>query len=406
MGLRKRAAIREHQEEGSPEDSTVGRARVVNAKRVVIKVGTNVIMRDDGGVAIGRLYGLMESVANLKKQGKEVMLVSSGAVGLGAQRLALTQKPKVVALKQACAAIGQGRLMAIYEQGFELLGIVVAQVLLTEDDFGSRKRYLNLRAALGRLLELGVVPIINENDTVSTMELETPTDHGPLHQPIFGDNDKLSALVMSKVDADVLVILSDVDGLYTANPAKNAQATRLSVVSELTAEIEQYADGASSRGRGGMRTKLQAARVATTSGGIAVIANGRCPSVLDRVFAGEDLGTVFLPRVHWTSKKRWIAYASVVDGLVVVNDGAKRALVERKASLLPAGVVRLDGDFDRGDVVSIAGADGKEFARGMVNYSSQDACKLMGLHSDQIEAVVGAKNYDALVTRDNIVLLL
>ncbi|MBI4859901.1 MAG: glutamate 5-kinase [Candidatus Riflebacteria bacterium] len=362
-------------------------------------------MRDDGGVALGRIYGLMEAVGNLKKQGREVMLVSSGAVGLGVQRLALSERPKQVAYKQACAAIGQGRLMAMYEQGFAQLGIVVSQVLLTEDDFASRRRYLNLRATLGRLIELGVVPIINENDTVSTMELETPVDGVPSRPHVFGDNDKLSALVMSKVDADLLVLLSDVDGLHTANPARNVGAVRLGTVARITPEIERCAEGASAGGRGGMKTKLEAARIATTAGGVAVIANGRTPGVLDRLFAGEDLGTVFLPQGHWTSKKRWIAFASTVGGTVRVNDGARQALVERKASLLPAGVIQLEGTFQRGDVVSIADKDGVEFARGIVNYSSEDAAKVMGLHSDQFEGRLSAKNRDALITRDNIVLL-
>jgi glutamate 5-kinase len=381
------------------------RERVKEARRVVIKVGTNVIMRDDGAVALGRIYGLIESVANQRRLGKEVMLVSSGAVGLGAQRLMLDQKPRQLTLKQACAAIGQSRLMSIYEEGFEKLGLVTAQVLLTEDDFTNRKRYLNLRATLGKLLELGTVPIINENDTVSTLELETPIKGDGTHKPVFGDNDKLSALVMSKIEADLLVILSDVDGLYTSNPTKNSEAQLVSVVTEINTEVEQYAEGGSTRGRGGMKTKLEAARIATNSGGIALIANGRIPAVLDRIFAGEEVGTLFLPSSNLPSKKRWIAYASTVAGRVVVNEGARLALVERKASLLPAGVIKLEEGFERGDVVSIVDPDGIEFARGIVNYSSEEAAKLLGLHSDNIERLVSQKNYDALITRDNIVLL-
>ena len=381
------------------------RDQVREAKRVVIKVGTNVIMRDDGAVALGRIYGLIESVANQRSQGKEVMLVSSGAVGLGAKRLMLEQKPKQITLKQACAAIGQSRLMSIYEEGFEKLGLVTAQVLLTEDDFTIRKRYLNLRATLGKLLELGTVPIINENDTVSTLELETPVKGDGAHKPVFGDNDKLSALVMSKVEADLLVILSDVDGLYTGNPIKNSAAKLVSVVTEINTEVEQYAEGGSARGRGGMKTKLEAARIATNSGGIALIANGRVPGVLDRIFAGEEVGTLFLPSSNLPSKKRWIAYASTVAGRVVVNEGARLALVERKASLLPAGVIKLEEGFERGDVVSIVDSNGNEFARGIVNYSSDEASRLLGLHSDNIERLVSRKNYDALITRDNIVLL-
>lgn len=381
------------------------RDRVKAAKRVVIKVGTNVIMRDDGGVALGRIYSLIESVANLRKEGKEVMLVSSGAVGLGSQRLALTQKPKQVTLKQACAAIGQSRLMAIYEEGFEKLGFITAQVLLTEDDFGNRKRYLNLRATLGKLLELGVVPIINENDTVSTLELETPVEGSSGQHRIFGDNDKLSALVMSKSEADLLVILSDVDGLYTANPNTDSSATLIPTVAEITSEVENFAEGAGSRGRGGMKTKIEAAKIATNSGGIAVIANGRIVSVIDRIFSGEEIGTLFLPSKTLSSRKRWIAYASMICGKVTVNEGAKIALIEKKASLLSAGVLSLEEEFERGDVVSIVDRDGVEFARGMVNYSSQEALKMLGQHSDTIEQIVDDKNRDALITRDNIVIL-
>ncbi|MCS6885045.1 MAG: glutamate 5-kinase [Acidobacteriota bacterium] len=369
------------------------RAKLTAAQRIVVKVGTNVVMRDDGNVALGRLYSLIESLATLRKAGKEVMLVSSGAVGLGAQRISL--KPKTLNLKQACAAIGQSRLMSIYEQGFEKLGIVTAQVLLTEDDFGNRRRYLNLRATLNKLIELGCIPIINENDTVSTSELEGK---------IFGDNDKLSALVMSKVDADLLVLLSDVDGLYDANPNKVTTAKLIKTVTEITPEIERYAEGTSQRGRGGMKTKLEAARIAVNCGGIAIIASGRTPGILDKIFSGEEVGTVFLPAKTLPSKKRWIAYAALVAGTLKINEGAVKALIENKASLLFAGVTAIEGDFERQDVVSICGPDGTEIARGIVNYSRAEAEKLIGLHSDKIATLVKNKNYDALITRDNIVL--
>ena len=264
------------------------RQRVAAARRIVVKAGTNVIMRDDGAVALGRLYGLIESVASLKKQGRHVLIVSSGAVGLGAQRLRLEKKPGSLTLKQACAAIGQSRLMSVYEEGFEKMGLLTAQVLLTEDDFTDRTRFQNLSATLEKLFELDAVPILNENDTVSTLELESPDGKGV--RGLFGDNDRLSALVMSKVRADVLVILSDVDGLFTGNPAHDRTATLIPLVREITEEIARHADGGSGRGRGGMASKLDAARIATGSGGVAVIANGRTPGVLDRLFAGEAVG--------------------------------------------------------------------------------------------------------------------
>ena len=261
------------------------------ARRVVVKVGTNVVMRDDGALALGRIYGLIESVASACRQGKEILLVSSGAVGLGVQRLGLLERPKLLSSKQACAAIGQGRLMSMYEEGFEKLGLLTAQVLLTGDDFRSPERYRNLRATLDRLLELGTVPVLNENDAVSTRELET-RDHG---KAVFGDNDELSALVATKLSADLLVILSDVDGLFTANPARSARAKRIPKVVEVTPEVEALADGGGARGRGGMATKLRAARLAAKGGVATVIANGRTPGILDAVLAGEDVGTVFLP---------------------------------------------------------------------------------------------------------------
>jgi glutamate 5-kinase len=273
-------------------DGARARQRLTEARRIVVKAGTNVIMRDDGAVALGRLYGLIESVATLRKQGRDVLIVSSGAVGLGAQRLRLEKKPGSLALKQACAAIGQSRLMSVYEEGFEKMGLTTAQVLLTEDDFADKARFSNLSATLEKLLGLGVVPILNENDTVSTAELVTPDGKGT--RGLFGDNDRLSALVMSKVKADVLVILSDVDGLYTANPAHDRSARLVPLVREGD-DVARYADGGGTRGRGGMTSKLDAARIATRSGGVAVIANGRTPGVLDRLFGGDAFGTLFVP---------------------------------------------------------------------------------------------------------------
>ncbi len=372
------------------------RARVAAARRVVVKVGTNVVMRDDGALAVGRLYGLIEAVAGERRAGREMVVVSSGAVGLGAQRLGLTARPKTLALKQACAAIGQGRLMSVWSEAFEKLGVTAAQVLLTEDDFSTRARYLALRATLEELLSLGVVPVLNENDTVGTAELETAAGH------VFGDNDKLSALVASKVGADLLVILSDVDGLHTANPARNRAARRIPVVEELTAEIRALGEGAGSRGRGGMATKLEAADVATASGALAVVASGRRPGILEEILAGADVGTLFLPKRSLTGKRRWIAWAALPAGTIHVNDGARAALVSGKGSLLPAGATRLEGDFEKGDVVRILGSDGAEFARGQVNYARADAEKLVGHRSGETRGST-PKGYDALVTRNNVV---
>lgn len=267
--------------------------KLARARRMVIKLGTNVIMRDDGRVALGRLCGIVESVAKLRLEGREVLLVSSGAVGLGMDRLGMAKRPKELAAIQACAAIGQSRLMAIYDDAFEKLGCRIAQVLLTEDDFDGI-RYSNLRATLASLLALGVIPIINENDTVSTQELDRPGEETGRPR-VFGDNDKLSALVLTHVDADLLILLSDVDGLYNGDP--HLEGSQLvERVEGVTEEVRVLARGKNSRGRGGMTTKLEAAAIATAAGRLAVIANGRIPQVIDRVCGGEPAGTLFVPR--------------------------------------------------------------------------------------------------------------
>jgi glutamate 5-kinase len=271
------------------------RQRVAAAQRIVIKMGTNVIMRDDGALAVGLVYGIVESTVNVLRSGRQVLFVSSGAIGLGVKSLRLDKSPSELALKQACAAVGQSRLMAMYEDAFRHFSVTTAQVLLTEDDFLNPVRYSNLRATLDTLLRLGVVPIINENDTVSTLELDRPGNAAGQHC-VFGDNDKLSALVMTKIDADLLVLLSDVDGLYTSHP-HDAGAEFVSEVAEITPELAAYARISKGRGRGGMSTKIEAARIVAESGKVTVIANGRIPGAVERVVAGESIGTVFHPHL-------------------------------------------------------------------------------------------------------------
>jgi len=277
------------------EPASTTREQVATARRVVIKLGTNVVMRDDGRLALSRIYGIAESVARLREQEREVLMVSSGAVGLGMERIGLALRPTELAQIQACAAIGQSRLMAIYDDAFDKLGFRTAQVLLTEDDFRDTVRYSNLRSTLVSLLGMGVIPVINENDTVSTAELDHPADTGE-RQRVFGDNDKLSALVMTHIDADLLLLLSDVDGLYNAEPTAN-KAQLISEVGRVTHEVREFAQGKNGRGRGGMSSKLEAANIAVEAGGLAVIANGRLPHVIERVWAGEVVGTLFLPQV-------------------------------------------------------------------------------------------------------------
>ncbi len=378
------------------------RSKFINAKRIVIKLGTNVLRSNDGNVSLPRIFSFIEDISALVKAGKEVIVITSGAVGLGKKRLGLAST-EGTALKQACAAIGQSKLMSIYEDGFDTYGLVAAQILLTEDDFSIRERYLSLRTTLSKLLELGAVPVINQNDTVSTIEIAPRFEN---MQVCFSDNDKLSALVASELDADLLVILSDIDGLFDSNPKDNPNAKIIHEVEEVTDEVLALAQGVSSGGRGGMATKLEAARMVTRFGGKMLIANGTTPFIIRKIFAGEEYGTMFLPQKGSLSdKKRWIGYATNIIGKIVVNEGAKKALIEEEKSLLPIGVVGVINEFNKGDVVSIVDENEKEFARGIVNYSSNSCKKVIGRHSDNILEILGFKNYDAIITRDNITIL-
>lgn len=378
------------------------RNEFLNVKRIVIKLGTNVLRGDDGHVSLPRVFSFIEDISNLVHSGKEVIVITSGAVGLGKKRLGLTST-EGTALKQACAAIGQSKLMSIYESGFDTYGLVAAQILLTEDDFSIRTRYLSLRTTLNKLLELRVIPIINQNDTVSTIDI---APRYTKMQVCFSDNDKLSALVASELDADLLIILSDVNGLYDKNPKNNPDAKIIREVAEVTDEICALGTDASEGGRGGMRTKLEAARLVTRFGGKVLIANGKVPFIIKKIFSGEDYGTMFLPQTEGLSdKKRWIGYATNIIGKIVVNNGAKKALIKETKSLLPIGVVGVVNEFNKGDVVSILDENGAEFARGIVNYNSDDCEKVVGSHSDDILDILGFKNYDAIITRDNITIL-
>ncbi|MEI0593843.1 glutamate 5-kinase [Brachyspira pilosicoli] len=374
-----------------------------NIKRIVFKFGTNVLRNDEGYISLARIYSFIEAIAKYKKMGKEVLVVTSGAVGLGAKKINATDLSEV-SLKQACAAIGQSQLMSIYEDGFSKFDIVTAQILLTEEDFSNRRRYLNLRSTLDTLLKYNVIPIINENDTVSSDELKLLYD---VTQISFSDNDKLSALVASELDADLLIILSDINGLYDDNPKNNQNANFIHEVFEVTKEIESLGLDASKGGRGGMKTKLQAAKIVTRSGCGLIIANGKTPNILNNIFNTKEK-TIFYPveeNNELNTKKRWIAYATTIIGKLVVNAGAKKAIIEKESSLLPIGVTKVVNNFKKGDIVSIIDEDGEEFARGIINYNSEDTNKIIGKHSDSILEILGYKNYDALITRDYIVLL-
>ena len=379
------------------------RREFLDVKRIVIKLGTNVIRNENGEVALPRIYSYIESISKLVKAGKEVILVTSGAVGLGKKKLGLNSTDGL-ALKQACASIGQGKLMSLYEDGFDAYGVIAGQILLTEDDFSQRNKYLSLRTTLNKLLEMKAVPIINQNDTVTVIEgLDDTLEQV---QVCFTDNDKLSSLIASALDADLLILLSDVNGLYDSNPKVNPNAQIIKEVKGVTKEIMALGTDASEGGRGGMRTKLQAARLVTRFGGKVLITNGKIPYVIDKLFEYEDLGTAFIPDDEYLSeKKRWIGYSTNIIGRVIVNQGAKEAMLNKDSSLLPIGVVRIENDFKKGEVVSVFDENGTEFARGIANYHADDCKRLIGKHSKEISELLGFKNDPEIITRDYITIL-
>lgn len=371
------------------------RPALPSARRVVLKLGTRILTHDDGRLALARLFGIVEAAADLAASGKEVLIVSSGAVGLGVHALRLSTAPTELAERQACAAVGQTRLMDLYQQGFSRLGRACGQVLLTQADFDHRERYLNLRSTLQALLRLGVIPVINENDTVSTEELAFIEGE---KRPIFGDNDRLSALVATKLDAELLVLLTDVDGVYDRDPRDPGAKVLPSVDPEdpLTHVAAVPGSGAS---RGGMRSKVESARIAARGGCHAVIANGRRHDTLRRLFEGEAVGTWFAPHQKLDSRRRWIAFATAARGALHLDAGAVRALRERGASLLAAGVGRVEGDFEAGDVVELRDPEGALVGRGMVHCGADEARRWCGGTPPE-----GIRNHHALVHRDHLVL--
>ena len=381
--------------------------RLRASRRVVVKLGTGIVTSSNGQFNAAHLEPVAATIARLKKEGRQIVLVSSGAVGLGRGRLGLHRdRLNDMVMRQACAAVGQSLLMHEYAKLFQAHGVQLAQVLLTEGDFVDRTRYSNLRQTMEALLKLGVLPVINENDTVSTAELDYLNIRAG--ERIFSDNDRLAALVMSHIEADALVLLTDVDGLMQLGPSgpKEPGGRVIPLVEEITAELKSLALGPSEGGRGGMLTKLEAAEIAMQAGGVAVIANGTKPDTLEQIFAGEPAGTVFVSKTRMAGKRRWIAYAAGVRGRVIVNAGAREALTGGKASLLASGVTGVEGEFDAAEVVSIVDAAGLEFARGISDYSRGDAQGLIGNGSHKAESEGQAtKRTAVLVKRDNIVLL-
>lgn len=372
------------------------RAKIAEAKRVVVKVGTSTITYSNGKINYEKIKKLARIMTDLQNQGKEMILVSSGAGAAGVGRLGLDAKPSTIPGKQACAAVGQGILMHIYERLFGEYGQVVAQVLLTKADMVNRHSYANARNALQEMISWGVIPIINENDVVAIDEFK------------IGDNDNLSALVASLADADLDILLSDIDGLYTANPKTHPEAKLVSVVEEVTPAIEATAGGVGSKNAtGGMLTKLQAAKNAMSAGIALVIANGENLEVLRRIMKGEPVGTLFVPREnHLRFRNQWLAFGSKISGQLIVDDGLAKALRQKgSCSILPVGITRVEGNFDSGDTVSVLDQEGHELARGMTNYSAEDLELIKGCKTGQIEEKIGYKHYDEVIHRDNLVVL-
>jgi glutamate 5-kinase len=365
-------------------------------QRLVVKIGSGLIRTSEGRLNEDVVWQYARQLSTLRQQGLEVILVSSGAIALGMPVLQQQRMPRTIALQQAAAAIGQSHLIWNYERLFGMFNQQVAQILLTHADLRNRGRYLNARNTLQTLIAHGVIPIINENDTVSVDEIR------------FGDNDTLSAMVCNLIDADVLLILTDIDGLYSADPRLDPEAALIPVVENLDKRIESLAGRSThATGRGGMYSKIQAAKIAGASGIHTYIANGLRPDIIRHVLDGEALCTHIYPSAagKLSSRKRWIGYALKAKGTIVVDDGAKHALTIKGRSLLPSGIIDVSGTFRFGDAVYCTDASATRFAQGLVNYSSQELLAIIGQHTSRIETILGQKAYDEVIHRDNLVLL-
>jgi len=363
---------------------------------LVIKIGTSSLTNPETGMlALSTIASLVEALCRLQRQGHRVVLVSSGAVGVGCTRLGLKERPRTMAMKQAVAAVGQGRLMRVYDDFFTSLSQPIAQVLITRGDLTRRSRYVNAYRTFRQLLALGVIPIVNENDTLAVDEIK------------FGDNDTLSAMVAGLVGADWLFLLTDVDRLYSADPRFNPEAKPISLVEdikELQTQV-QVGDRGSNWGTGGMVTKITAARIATSAGVRTVIMEGRSPHNIEKILQGEPLGTQFEPAAqHQNARKRWIANGLIPAGKLYLDAGAVKAIAQAGKSLLAAGITLIEGEFQPRDAVQLCDQHGNEIARGIVNYSSTDLQKIRGHHSDQIAQILGHEGAETVIHRDNLVL--
>ncbi len=370
--------------------------RLSRVRKVVVKIGTAALSDASGGLDERQVAQLAGQVDALRRRGLQVVLVSSGAIGAGMDALGLAERPTRLPELQACAAVGQGRLTAVYDRCFRRKGYHAAQMLLTRKVFDDRRRYLNASNAIHAVLDYGAVPLINENDTISVDEISLT----------FTDNDVLASLVTNLLGADMLIVLSVEDGLYEDPNASAAELRVVQMVEKVTDGIRAMAAPTLSRGgRGGMASKIEAAHTVTAAGNFMLIANARLPRVLERIFDGDEIGTLFLPSAQrMTSRKRWLRFGSRPQGKVFVDDGARCALVERGKSLLSSGVVRVEGAFARGDLVGVCDEAGAEFARGLINYSADEMEKIAGLKTSALKRVLGEAPYEETIHRDHLVL--
>jgi glutamate 5-kinase len=368
---------------------------VTDAKRLVIKIGSSLIAARGSGLKPERIEQFADEITAIATAGRQAVVVSSGAIVSGIEKLRLKAYPRSLPVKQAAAAVGQSRLMWAYEKAFERAGRRVAQILLTHQDLADRRRFLNARHTLTTLLEFDIIPIINENDTVAVDEIR------------FGDNDSLAAEVAHLIDADLLIILSDVDGLFTDDPRRCPSATLIPLVEEVTADIERRAGASTTfEGTGGMSTTVQAAKKVAAYGAATLLMNGTVPGRLASILAGAQTGTLILPRSRrLTSRKHWIAHTLRSKGQIVVDGGAHDALVRRGKSLLASGIIRVEGSFQAGDAVTCMDQTGKEFAKGLVNISSLMLDRIKGLKTAEIRKTAGLHDYEEAIHRDNLVIL-
>lgn len=371
------------------------KSMISKVKRVIIKIGSSVLTDKKGNLSESVFDFIAGEISKIKSRNIEVIVVSSGAIASGMKKLHLSRKPTEISMKQAIAACGQSTLIWHYERAFSLFGLIVAQILITHDGLTDRKRFLNARKTITTLLEMGIIPVINENDTVAVEEI------------MLGDNDNLAALVTSLVEADLLILLTDTEGLYNKDPRKNHDAEFISLIDQIGEEIESVAGDTLGRTTtGGMKTKIQAARTAAAFGVPTIIANGKAEATLSDIFEGRDVGTIFLPsKKSLRGRKHWIAFTLKSAGVLVIDGGAEKAITTRGKSLLPSGIKGVRGKFGVGDSVTCVDENGVEVARGLTSYSSEEILRIMGRSTKEVEGILGYKYSDEVIHRDDLAVI-